>query len=65
VEVKMNARQLVTCGIDWAERHHDVALIDEHGQLVAKRRISDNAEGFAMLTSYWPTPETTRTTRSR
>jgi transposase len=50
VEVKMNARQSVTCGIDWAEKHHDVALVDEHGQLVAKRRISDNAEGFAMLT---------------
>src|SRR5271165_3652073 len=46
----MTARQSVTCGIDWAERHHDVALVDEHGQLVAQRRISDNAEGFAMLT---------------
>jgi transposase len=50
VEVKMNARHSVTCGIDWAERHHDVALVDERGQLVAKRRISDDAKGFAMLT---------------
>ena len=46
----MNARHSVTCGIDWAERHHDVALVDERGQLVAKRRISDDAKGFAMLT---------------
>jgi hypothetical protein len=26
----------VFCGIDWAENHHDVALVDERGQLVAK-----------------------------
>jgi transposase len=49
VEVKMNARQ-VTCGIDWAEQYHDVALVDEQGQLVAKRRIGEDAQGFAMLT---------------
>ncbi|GAB2946366.1 hypothetical protein GCM10027280_38960 [Micromonospora polyrhachis] len=36
----------VFCGIDWSERHHDVALVDEHGQLVGKRRISDDLEGF-------------------
>lgn len=23
------------CGIDWAEAHHDVAIVDENGQLVA------------------------------
>src|SRR5262249_6933152 len=39
----------VFCGIDWAERHHDVALIDQAGQLVARRRISDTAEGYAQL----------------
>ncbi len=39
----------VFCGIDWAERHHDVALVDETGQLVAKKRISDDAAGFSML----------------
>ncbi|MDT5232807.1 MAG: hypothetical protein QOI39_3307 [Mycobacterium sp.] len=31
----------VFCGIDWAENHHDVALVDEHGQLVAKCHIGD------------------------
>ncbi|MDT5242692.1 MAG: hypothetical protein QOD36_68, partial [Mycobacterium sp.] len=45
----MNAHPPVTCGIDWAERHHDVALVDAEGQLVAKRRISDDVAGFAML----------------
>jgi len=40
----------VFCGIDWAERHHDVALIDETGQLVARRRIKESAEGLSELT---------------
>ncbi|GHG14299.1 hypothetical protein GCM10017567_35040 [Amycolatopsis bullii] len=39
----------VFCGIDWAEDHHDVALVDADGALVAKRRIDDSAEGFAEL----------------
>ena len=37
------------CGIDWAEDHHDVALVDGDGTLVAKRRISDDAAGFTAL----------------
>jgi Transposase len=40
----------VYCGVDWAESHHDLALVDEHGGLVAKRRITESVEGFeAML----------------
>src|SRR5215207_3915206 len=42
-------RLAITCGIDWAETHHDVALVDGAGKLVAKRRISDDAEGFRRL----------------
>ncbi|PPJ23263.1 IS110 family transposase [Nocardia nova] len=37
------------CGIDWAERHHDIAIIDSDGKLVSKRRISDDPTGFAEL----------------
>lgn len=37
------------CGIDWAQTHHDVAIINDAGDLVAKKRIPDNAEGFAQL----------------
>jgi len=37
------------CGIDWAEDHHDVAVIDADAQLVIKRRITDDADGFAEL----------------
>jgi Transposase len=39
----------VFCGIDWAEDHHDVALVDQHGTLIAKRRIGDDAAGFTAL----------------
>ncbi|MFC8450239.1 IS110 family transposase [Kitasatospora sp. NPDC057223] len=39
----------IFCGIDWAESHHDVALVDDSGSLVAKRRISDDAAGYRLL----------------
>ncbi|MDI6105788.1 IS110 family transposase [Actinoplanes sp. NEAU-A12] len=39
----------VFCGIDWAEGHHDVALVDEAGQLVAKKRIKESVEGFTLV----------------
>jgi Transposase/Transposase IS116/IS110/IS902 family len=39
----------VFCGIDWAEDHHDVALAGRDGQLLARRRISDDAAGLAQL----------------
>ena len=29
----MTEQPAVTCGIDWAERHHDVALVDANGTL--------------------------------
>ena len=37
------------CGIDWAHTHHDVAIINNDGDLVAKIRIPDNPEGFTQL----------------
>jgi transposase len=37
------------CGIDWAEDHPDVALVDEAGQVVASRRIGDDPEGARRL----------------
>lgn len=39
----------ITCGIDWAEGHHDIALLDHEGQLVARRRIVESVEGFTEL----------------
>ncbi len=39
----------VFCGIDWAEDHHDIALVDRDGALLARLRISDDAAGLAQL----------------
>jgi len=38
------------CGIDWAEGHHDVAIVGNDGKLVAKKRIGDDPAGFTALT---------------
>jgi Transposase len=37
------------CGIDWAERHHDVAIVDDTGTLRARARITDDAAGLTEL----------------
>jgi len=37
------------CGIDWAEDHHDIAVVDRDGGLLARARISDDAAGLARL----------------
>jgi hypothetical protein len=39
----------VFCGIDWAEDHHDIALVDRDGQLLARQRVSDDAAGLTRL----------------
>jgi transposase len=39
----------VFCGIDWAEGHHDIALVDPGGKLLAHERIGDDAAGLARL----------------
>lgn len=39
----------ITCGIDWASRHHDVALVDEDGTTLAKQRIDTGLSGFTEL----------------
>ena len=40
---------MIYCGIDWAEKTHDVALVDDTGQLLAKRHITDDAAGYQLL----------------
>jgi transposase len=39
----------VSCGIDWAEGHHDIALVDSQGTLLASQRVDDSAAGLAEL----------------
>jgi transposase len=41
---------VVYCGIDWAEHHHDIAVVDADGAVLAQRRISDDIAGFTRLT---------------
>ena len=36
-------------GIDWASAHHDVAVVDADGRVVARRRVDNDAAGFAQL----------------
>ncbi|MDQ1015811.1 transposase [Streptomyces afghaniensis] len=40
---------MIYCGIDRAERHHDIALVDDTGELLAERRITDDAAGYQLL----------------
>lgn len=40
---------MIYCGIDWAEKTHDVALVDDDGTLLAKRHITDDATGYKIL----------------
>ncbi|EHR53419.1 transposase [Saccharomonospora amisosensis] len=37
------------CGIDWAEGHHDIAVIDNEGTLLCKKRIGDDPGGLTEL----------------
>jgi hypothetical protein len=37
----------VSCGIDWADDHHNVAFVDEHGSVVVAERIDHTAAGLA------------------
>ena len=40
---------MIYWGIDWAERTHDVALVADTCQLLAKRHITDDAAGYQIL----------------
>lgn len=39
----------VTVGIDWAEIHHDVALMNTEGSVITRARIDTGANGFIEL----------------
>jgi transposase len=36
-------------GIDWAEAHHDICVLDETGAVLAKRRIAEGLAGVGQL----------------
>jgi transposase len=39
-------------GIDWADRHHDVVVIDEAGRKVASLHVEHTAEGLSKLIAF-------------
>ena len=53
----------ITVGIDWAEGHHDIAIMDAGGKVVAKARIDTGIEGFTtvlrMVAEHGGTPQDT------
>jgi transposase len=40
---------MIFVGIDWAEAHHDVCVLDPAGEVLATRRIPEGLEGVARL----------------
>ncbi|MBG0569296.1 transposase, partial [Actinoplanes sp. NEAU-A11] len=36
-------------GDDWAEDHHDVELVDEHGKRLVRKRLPEGLDGIARL----------------
>jgi Transposase/Transposase IS116/IS110/IS902 family len=42
-------RAVIFVGDDWAERHHDIAVVDEHGTRLATQRLAEGLEGIARL----------------
>jgi len=39
----------ITCGVDWAEDHHDVAVMDDQGRVLASGRIGVDVAGYSEL----------------
>jgi hypothetical protein len=38
-----------TCGIDWSEGQHDVAIVDDQARIIARARVTDDAAGLGGL----------------
>jgi hypothetical protein len=40
---------MIYVGDDWAEAHHDIAVVDEHGTRLARRRLPEGLAGIGQL----------------
>ncbi len=40
---------VVFLGVDWAEEHHDVCLLDERGQVLGRARVANSLEGVSRI----------------
>jgi transposase len=48
-EVGAEEDTMLFLGVDWGERHHDLCLLDEGGQVMAARRVTDGLAGVGEL----------------
>lgn len=52
---------MILVGIDWAEDHHDVGVMDEQGRALARERVAEGIEGVgrlhALISDYADDPE--------
>jgi transposase len=40
---------MIFVGVDWAEAHHDVCVVDEGGSVLGRRRVTDGVAGVGEL----------------
>jgi hypothetical protein len=40
---------MIFVGVDWAEAHHDVCVLDEEGSVLDRRQVLDSLEGLRQL----------------
>jgi transposase len=40
---------VIFVGVDWAEAHHDICMLDEDGQVLGRRRIAEGVQGLGEL----------------
>ena len=40
---------MIHLGLDWAEDHHDVALMDDEGAVLGERRVGNSMEGVGLI----------------
>ncbi len=40
---------MIFVGVDWAETHHDICILSETGDVLARKKIPDTFEGVRAL----------------
>ncbi len=40
---------MVFLGVDWAQEHHDVCLLDEQGSVLGRARVANSLEGVSRV----------------
>jgi hypothetical protein len=40
---------VIFVGLDWAEAHHDLCVVDEEGQVLGRARVSEGVDGLGRI----------------